>query len=108
MELNILILTLMTGEELIANVKDHTEKVDGVEQKVCYSITYPFRLQTSGPIEGKTAQLTLVPWKFWSCDTSFLLGYDKILNMCTPLKDVTEQYTLAVDNFIKTLAETQQ
>ena len=37
-QLNILILTLPTGEEVIANVKDHTENIDGEERKVCYNI----------------------------------------------------------------------
>ena len=32
-KLNILILTLKTGEEVVSNVKDHIETVDGVERK---------------------------------------------------------------------------
>ena len=48
------------------------------------------------------------PWKFFSSDTSFLIGYDKILNMCTPLPNITEEYKRAVDAFLKTLAEQQK
>ena len=46
-QLNILILTLETGEEVIANLKDHIEVVDGVERKVCYNMIYPFTLEES-------------------------------------------------------------
>ena len=37
-QLNILILTLPTGEEVIANVKDHIETINDEERKVCYNI----------------------------------------------------------------------
>ena len=52
-QLNILILTLPTGEEVIANVKDHMETIDGEERKVCYNIIYPFVLTRSGPIKSE-------------------------------------------------------
>jgi len=103
-KINILILTLITGEEVIANVKDHTETVDGVEQKVCYNLVYPFTLNRQGAIQGQQVGVTFTPWKFFSVDTSFLIGYDKVMNICAPLENVTKAYKDAVDNFIKSLA----
>ena len=105
--LNILILTLSTGEEVIANLKDHTEKVDGVDKQVCYNMVYPFTLTRSGPIENQKVGVMFTPWKFFSSDTSFLIGYDKILNMCTPLPSVVEQYKKAVDELLKNMAQQQ-
>ena len=105
--LNILILTLSTGEEVIANLKDHTEKVDGVDKQVCYNMVYPFTLTRSGPIEKQQVGVVFTPWKFFSSDTSFLIGYDKILNMCTPLPNVVEQYKKAVDELLKSMAQQQ-
>ena len=107
-KLNILILTLTTGEELITNLKDHVESVDGVERKVCYNMLYPFALTRSGPIKNQQVGVIFTPWKFFSCDTSFLIGYDKIINMCTPTPSVAEQYKVACDSFIKSLAESMQ
>jgi len=105
--LNILILTLSTGEEVIANLKDHTENVDGVDKQVCYNMVYPFTLTRSGPIENQKVGVMFTPWKFFSSDTSFLIGYDKILNMCTPLPNVVEQYKKAVDELLKSMAQQQ-
>ena len=107
-KLNILILTLVSGEEVICNLKDHVETVNGEEQKVCYNMTYPFTLTRSGPIKNKQVGVIFTPWKFFSSDTSFLIGYDKIVNMCTPLPNVVEQYKQACDSFIKSLAEIQK
>ena len=103
-QLNILILTLPTGEEVIANVKDHMETIDGEERKVCYNIIYPFVVTRSGPIRSEKVGLIFTPWKIFSADTSFLIGYDKVLNMCAPLPGVVDQYKDTVDSFIKTLA----
>ena len=103
-QLNILILTLPTGEEVIANVKDHIETVNDEERKVCYNIIYPFVLTKSGPMKNNQVGLIFTPWKIFSADTSFLIGYDKILNMCAPLPGVVDQYKDTVDSFIKTLA----
>ena len=107
-QLNILILTLQTGEEVIANVKDHMETIDGVEKKVCYNMVYPFVLTKSGPVRNDQIGIIFTPWKIFSADTSFLIGYDKIINMCAPLPGVVEQYKNTVDAFIKTLAEAMQ
>ena len=103
-QLNILILTLPTGEEVIANVKDHTETIDGEERKLCYNMIYPFVLTKSGPMKNNQVGLIFTPWKIFSADTSFLIGYDKVLNMCAPLPGVIDQYKDTVDSFIKTLA----
>jgi len=103
-QLNILILTLPTGEEVIANVKDHTETIDGEERKVCYNMIYPFVLTKSGPMKNNQVGLIFTPWKIFSSDTSFLIGYDKVLNMCAPLPGVVDQYKDTVDAYIKTLA----
>ena len=105
-KLNILILTLVSGEEVICNLKDHIEQVDGKDTKVCYNMTYPFTLSRSGPIENGRVGVMFTPWKFFSCDTSFLVGYDKIINMCSPLPNVSEQYKQAVDAQIRSMAET--
>ena len=96
-KLNILILTLVSGEEVISNIKDYTEKVDGIDQQLCYNMVYPFTLTRSGPITNNQVGVIFTPWKFFSADTSFLIGYDKIINMCTPLPNVLEQYKRAVD-----------
>ena len=104
-KLNILILTLKTGEEVITNVKDHIEKTDGIERKVCYNMVYPFILTRSGPIQDKQVGMLLTPWKIFSCDTSFLIGFDQVINMCTPLPSVIDQYKQACDQFIKIMAE---
>ena len=103
-QLNILILTLPTGEEVIANVKDHIETVNDEARKVCYNIIYPFVLTKSGPMKNNQVGLIFTPWKIFSADTSFLIGYDKVLNMCAPLPGVVDQYKDTVDSFIKTLA----
>ena len=104
-KLNILILTLVSGEEVISNIKDYTEKVDGIDQQLCYNMVYPFILTRSGPLQDKQVGMLLTPWKIFSCDTSFLIGFDQVINMCTPLPSVTEQYKQACDQFIKSMAE---
>ena len=103
-QLNILILTLPTGEEVIANVKDHIETINEQERKVCYNIIYPFVLTKSGPMKNNQVGLIFTPWKIFSADTSFLIGYDNVLNMCAPLPGVVDQYKDTVDAYIKTLA----
>jgi len=102
---NILILTLTTGEEVITNLKDHIEKVDGVDQKVCYNMVYPFVLVKSGTVntENNSIGVQFVPWKLFSSDTGFLISYDNVVNMCTPLPSIKEQYKDGVDHFIKNL-----
>ena len=107
-QLNILIITLQTGEEVIANIKDYTEEVDGIEKQVCYNMVNPFKITRSGPIRDGQVGVIFEPWKFFSSDSSFLIGYDKIINMCSPLPNVIEQYKQAVDTLIKSLAEQQQ
>ena len=107
-KLNILILTLQTGEEVIANLKDHSETVDGVERKVCYNMVYPFTLTRQGSVHDKEVGVMFTPWKFFSSDTSYLIGYDKIINMCAPLPNVIQEYKRAVDGLLQTLAEQQQ
>ena len=107
-QLNILILTLVSGEEVIANLKDHSETVDGVERKVCYNMVYPFTLTRQGSVHDKEVGVMFTPWKFFSSDTSYLIGYDKIINMCAPLPNVIQEYKRAVDGLIQTLAEQQQ
>ena len=107
-KLNILILTLVSGEEVITNVKDHIEKRDGVDVQVCYNMIYPFTLTKTGNIEpviNQQVSMLFTPWKLFSTDTSFLIGYDKVINMCTPLPDVIEQYKHAVDAQIKNMAK---
>ena len=98
--LNITLITLVTGDELITNVKDHIEKRDGVERKVCYNMVYPFVLTRQGPVKDGKVGVVLTPWKFFSSDVSFLIGYDQIINMCTPKADIVEQYKQAVDGMI--------
>ena len=107
-QLNILILTLVSGEEVIANLKDHSETVDGVERKVCYNMVYPFTLTRQGSVHDKQVGVMFTPWKFFSSDTSYLIGYDKIINMCAPLPNVIQEYKRAVDGLLQTLAEQQQ
>ena len=104
-KLNILILTLVSGEEVIANVKDHVEEIDGVKQKICYNIVYPFTMVKDGPPRDNNIRVNFLPWKYFSSDTSFLLGFDKVINMCTPLPNVVDTYKAAVDEFIKKMAE---
>ena len=106
-KLNILILTLVSGEEVIANLKDHFEEVNGVKQKVCYNLVYPFTVEEIGTELNNEIGLAFKPWKKLSCDTSFLIGYDKIINMCAPLASLTEEYKKAVDGLLQTLAEQQ-
>tara|TARA_B100000508_G_C11406444_1_gene251022 strand:- start:218 stop:550 length:333 start_codon:yes stop_codon:yes gene_type:complete len=104
-KLNIFILTLSTGEEVVANVKDHTETINGEERKVCYNMIYPFVLTRSGPIKKDKLDVIFTPWKVFSSDTSYLIGFDQVINMCTPLPDIINQYTKACDAFIQGLAE---
>jgi len=103
-KLNILILTLSTGEEVIANLKDHIEKRDGVDQKVCYNMVYPFVLTRSGPIKEERVGVLFTPWKFFSSDTSFLIGFDQVINVCTPLQNIIEEYKRSVNEMIKAQA----
>ena len=74
-------------------------------KRQCYNMVYPFTLTRSGPIENQKVGVMFTPWKFFSSDTSFLIGYDKILNMCTPLPNVVEQYKKAVDELLKSMAQ---
>ena len=104
-QLNILILTLTTGEEVIANVQDHIENINGEERRICYTMIYPFVISKSGPLQKDRIDIVFRPWKIFSCDTSYLVGFDQIVNMCAPLPDIINQYTRACDSFIKGLAE---
>ena len=105
-ELNIVILTLVSGEEVIANLKDYVQEKDGVEQQVCYNMVYPFTISRKG--EASSSLVVFSPWKYFSKDNSFLIGYDKIINVCAPLPNIIEEYKKVVDTFIRTLAEQQQ
>ena len=107
-KLNILLLTLVKGEELIANVKDHIEEINGVQQKVCYNLVYPFTIKSSGQIDVNQLFVTYKPWKRFSSDNSFLVGFDSIVNMCAPLPSIHEGYKRAVDDFIKSYVEVMQ
>ena len=107
-QLNILILTLVSGEEVIANIKDYTEEVDGIEKQLCYNMVYPFKLEEIGSAQNNEVGVAFKPWKKFSCDTSFLISYDKVLNMCAPLPNLVEEYKKAVDGLLQTLAEQQQ
>ena len=107
-ELNIVILTLVSGEEVIANLKDYVEEKDGVERQVCYNIIYPFKISRQGAVKDQHVGVMFTPWKFFSKDNSFLIGYDKIINVCAPLPNIIEEYKKVVDTFIRTLAEQQQ
>jgi hypothetical protein len=103
-ELNILILTLTTGEELIANVKKHIERVDGQDVEVCYNLVYPFVMKEQGR-EGDVEKVFFMPWKKYSGDTQFLLGYNYVMNMCSPLPNVLNSYKDSVNKYIQTLSE---
>ena len=105
--LNILIVTLSTGDELITNVKDHIEKRDGVETKVCYNMVYPFVLTNQGPVQGGQVGVLLRPWKIFSSDVSFLIGFDQVVNMCTPESTILKQYKEAVDGLIDAVANAE-
>tara|TARA_B100001996_G_scaffold53876_1_gene38306 strand:- start:158 stop:496 length:339 start_codon:yes stop_codon:yes gene_type:complete len=105
--LNILIVTLSTGDELITNVKDHFEKRDGVDQKVCYNMVYPFVLTNQGPVKDGQVGVLLKPWKVFSSDISFLIGFDQVVNMCTPQSTILEQYKEAVDGLIDAVANAE-
>ena len=107
MELNIVIVTLVSGEEVIANLKDYVQEKDGVDKQVCYNMVYPFRI-SRGAIRDEKVSVVFTPWKFFSKDNSFLIGYDKIINVCAPLPNILEEYKKVVDTHIKTLVEEQQ
>ena len=107
-KLNILLLTLSSGEELIANVKDHIEEINGVQQKVCYNLVYPFTIRSTGQIDVNQLGVTYKPWKRFSSDNSFLVGFDSIVNMCAPLPSIHEGYKRAVDDYIKSYVEVMQ
>ena len=107
-KLNILLLTLVSGEELIANVKDHIEEINGVQQKVCYNLVYPFTIKSSGQIDVNQMGVTYKPWKRFSSDNSFLVGFDSIINMCAPLPSIHEGYKRAVDDYITSYVEVMQ
>ena len=98
-ELNIVILTLVSGEEVIANLKDYVEEKDGVERQVCYNIICPFKISRRN-IKDQHVGVMFTPWVF-SKDNSFLIGYDKIINVCAPLPNIVEEYKKVVDTFIK-------
>jgi|TARA_B100000035_G_scaffold58600_1_gene46857 hypothetical protein len=107
-KLNILLLTLSSGEELIANVKDHIEEINGVQQKVCYNLVYPFTIRSTGQIDVNQLGVSYNPWKKFSSDNAFLIGFDGIINMCTPLPSIVEGYKKAVDEYIKSYVEVMQ
>jgi|TARA_B100001996_G_scaffold382999_1_gene376751 hypothetical protein len=99
-EPSIYIVTLVTGDEVITNVQKHIEPVNGVDTEVCYKLMYPFSISDAG--EGK---IELTPWKKYSPEAQFLIGYDHILNMCVPWPTVTKEYEKAVSNFNKILLD---
>jgi len=107
MELNIVIVTLVSGEEVIANLKDYVQEKDGVDKQVCYNMIYPFRI-SRGAVKDQKVGVVFTPWKFFSSDNSFLIGYDKIINVCVPFPDIIEEYKKVVDTHIKNLVEQQQ
>ncbi len=104
-QLNILILTLVTGEEVIANVKKHTEIIEDKPVEVCYNLVYPFKMREQSVDEKGQKTVMFSPWKEYSADTQFLIGYDYVVNMCAPLPNVLNSYKDAVNFFIETLNE---
>jgi hypothetical protein len=104
-QLNILILTLSYGEEIIANVKKHIEMVDDKPVEVCYNLVYPFKMREQSVDENGRKTVMFSPWKEYSSDTQFLIGYDDIINICAPLPNVLNSYKDAVNFFIETLNE---
>ena len=103
-ELNIVILTLATGEELIANLKKHVEEVNGEQVEVCYKLVYPFVMHETER-EGDVQKVTFMPWKKYSSDNQFLIGYNYVMNMCSPLPNVLNSYKDSVNKYIQTLSE---
>tara|TARA_B100001250_G_scaffold86071_1_gene71206 strand:+ start:2569 stop:2892 length:324 start_codon:yes stop_codon:yes gene_type:complete len=98
MELNnIMLVTLLNGDELICNVSKHIEVVDGLEQEVCYKFIYPF------VVDEHDGKLTFTPWKKWSRDTEYLISYDIIVNICAVWPNMEREFATAANNYVKVL-----
>ena len=52
--------------------------------------------------------VSYTPWKKFSSDNAFLVGFDSIVNMCAPLPSVLDGYKRAVDDYIKSYVEVMQ
>jgi len=105
-KLNIIIITLVSGEEVIANLQDYYEEVNGEKIKVCYNMIYPFRIIKRDPTaDSDRVPVSLVPWKFFSIDTSFLISFDNVMNICAPMPTLETMYKDAVQNYIRSLRE---
>lgn len=105
-KLNIILITLVNGEEVIANLQDYYEEVNGEKVKVCYNMIYPFAIINQKPDSNDDrVPVALKPWKFFSIDTSFLISFDKVMNICAPIPSMEEMYKKAVENYIKSLRD---
>ena len=94
---NIMLVTLLNGDELICNVSKHIEVVDGLEQEVCYKLVYPF------VVDEKDGKLTFTPWKKWSRDTEYLISYDIIVNMCAVWTNMEREFVTASQNYMRVI-----
>ena len=92
---NIMNVTLVSGEEITCNVSKHIEVIDGLEQEVCYKLTFPFVVTELN--DGQ--KLNFLPWKKWSRDTEFLLSYDMIMNISAPWPNLEKEYQIAAQKY---------
>ena len=64
---------------------------------------YPFTLEETGQNKNNQVSVIFKPWKRFSCDTSFLIGYDKNFHKYIPDKRIKTYYfptiTVPSDNY---------
>ena len=96
---NIMNVTLVSGEEITCNVSKHIEVIDGLEQEVCYKLTFPFVVTELN--DGQ--KLNFLPWKKWSRDTEYLISYDIIVNMCAVWTNMEREFVTASQNYMRVI-----
>ena len=92
-------VTLVSGEEITCNVSKHIEVIDGLEQEVCYKLTFPFVVTELN--DGQ--KLNFLPWKKWSRDTEYLVSYDMILNISAPFPNMEKEFQQAAQKYASML-----
>lgn len=88
-------VSLLNGDEIICNVSKHIEVIEGLEQEVCYKLSFPFVVTEIN--DGQ--QLNFLPWKKWSRDTEYLVSYDMILNISAPFPNMEKEYQQAAQKY---------
>lgn len=83
--MNIKLVRLVTGEDILTEIVDSGELGYQIKNPLIVYITPP-----QGP--GQSASVGISQWIPYSADKEFVIKSDKVVVVCTPAEDLAKQY----------------